>query len=71
MRTILIIGLLLFAFGWFGWLQFSSSDGDPTIRVDSEKVKQDTAVIIEKSKDAFNGAANEIDDNVNLESADE
>ena len=64
MRTILFVAVLLFALGWIGWVKFSSPEGDPTIRVDSDKVKQDTAVIIEKSKDAFDDASNNIDESV-------
>ena len=47
MRAVIV--MLLLILGLFGWVQFHSSDGDPTIRVDIDKVKQDTNQIVEKS----------------------
>jgi len=57
MRALIIIILLLLVLGFVGWLQFSNPDGDPTIRVNTEKVKQDTTTIIEKSKNALDNAS--------------
>ena len=61
MRAILAIVLLLIVLGFVGWLQFSTTDGDPTIRVNTEKVKQDTSEIIDKSKNLIDNAAEDID----------
>jgi hypothetical protein len=56
MRVLIVVAVLLLICGLVGWVQYSSSDGNPTIHVDTEKVKQDTASIIEKSKQAIDGA---------------
>lgn len=61
MRAVVIIAVLLVVFGLVGWVQFSTPDGDPTMRVDSDKVRQDTSVIVEKSKQAIDSAAEKID----------
>ncbi len=61
MRVFIVIVLLLLILGLVGWIQFSSPDGNPTIRVDTGKVKEDTAVIVEKSKQAVDHAAETID----------
>ena len=64
MRAILVIVVLVLVLAGVGWLSFSSPDGDPTIRINSEKVKSDSAVIVEKSKEAFSNAAERIDERV-------
>lgn len=61
MRAIIVIAVIVLVLGLVGWLRFSSPDGDPTIRVDTEKVRQDTSAIVEKSKEAVDGAARSID----------
>ena len=61
MRAVIAIVLLLLILGFVGWVQFSSPDGDPTIRVDKEKIKQDTSEIVEKTKQAVDSAAGKID----------
>ena len=60
MRAVVAIVLLLLVLGFVGWVQFSSPNGDPTIRVDTEKIKQDTSEIIEKTKETVDGAAEKI-----------
>lgn len=55
MRAILVIAVILLILGLVGWLRIGSSDGDPTIRVDTEKVKQDTSEIVEKTKQLVDG----------------
>lgn len=52
-RALIIIVALVIIMGLVGWLQFSSTDGDPTIRVNTEKVKQDSSRILEQSKKAL------------------
>ncbi|WP_182868177.1 hypothetical protein [Stieleria mannarensis] len=67
MRAVIGIVVLLLVLAWVGWVQFSSPDGDPTLRVDSDKVRQDTAEIVEKSKHVVERAAEEIDENLESE----
>ena len=62
MRAILVIVVLVLVLAGVGWLSFSSPDGDPTIRINSEKVKSDSAVIVEKSKEALSNVAERIDE---------
>ncbi|WP_404305396.1 hypothetical protein [Neorhodopirellula lusitana] len=52
MRTLIIAGVIIVVLVLVGWLRFSSPEGDPTIRVDTDRVKQDTSNIVEKAKDA-------------------
>lgn len=61
MRAIIVIVVIVFILGLVGWVQFSSPDGDPTIRVDTDKMKQDTSAIVEKTKEVARDAANSID----------
>jgi predicted negative regulator of RcsB-dependent stress response len=61
MRALIVIVVLAVVLGYVGWVQFSSPDGDPTIRVDTEKVKQDTSAMVEKSKEIAGDAAKNID----------
>ena len=57
MRAILLIVVILVVLALVGWVSFSTPDGDPTLRIDADKVKQDTAVIVEKSKQALDNVA--------------
>ncbi|MCA9136955.1 MAG: hypothetical protein KDB00_09350 [Planctomycetales bacterium] len=61
MRAMIAIAVVLLILGLIGWIQFSSPGGDPTIRVDSQKVKQDTSVLVEKSKQAVESAAEKVE----------
>ena len=63
MRAILVIVLLVVVLCLVGWVSFSNPDGDPSLRIDSTKVKEDTAAIVEKSKEALNNLSNKMDDN--------
>ncbi len=56
--TVAIVLLLLL----IGWLQFSNPDGDPTIRIDTDKVEQDTSAVVDKAKEA----AREVDRRVDV-----
>ncbi|QEG00640.1 hypothetical protein Mal15_47110 [Stieleria maiorica] len=67
MRAVIGIAVLMLVLAWVGWVQFSSPDGDPTIRVDSDKVRQDTAEIVEKSKQVVDRAAESVDENLETE----
>jgi hypothetical protein len=64
MRIVIVVLVVVLILGLVGWLRFSSPDGDPTIRVDTEKVKQDTSEIVEKSKQVIDGAAENIDESI-------
>lgn len=61
MRALIVIVVLLLILAAVGWLKFSTPSGDPTLRVDTEKVRQDTSTIVEKSKEAVDSAAQKID----------
>ncbi|MCC7335044.1 MAG: hypothetical protein IT422_08105 [Pirellulaceae bacterium] len=67
MRALIVIVILLLILAAVGWLKFSSPNGDPTLRVDTEKVRQDTSTIVEKSKQAVDHAAEKIDASIDSE----
>ncbi len=71
MRVVIVVLVLVLILGLVGWLRFSSPNGDPTIRVDTEKVKQDTSEMVEKSKQAFDGAAENINENADRDTVTE
>ncbi|MCC9655059.1 hypothetical protein [Rhodopirellula halodulae] len=61
MRAFIFIAAIVLVLVVLGWLRFTSDDGDPTVRVDTDKVRQDTSSLVETSKDAADGAAQTID----------
>lgn len=61
MRALLVIAVLFVVFLLIGWLRFGSVDGDPTLQVDSERVRQDTEQVVDQSKELVNKAAVEVD----------
>ena len=61
LRAIIVIVLLAIILSFVGWLSFSSPDGDPTIRVNADKVKQDTSAIIDKGREVINNAGDNIE----------
>lgn len=63
MRAVTAILAFVLILGLAGWLQFGSPDNDPNIRIDTDKIKQDTSVIVDKAKDA----ADEIDRRVDVD----
>jgi len=63
MRVLIIVIVLVVVFSVVGWLQFSSPNGDPTIRVDTGKIEQDTSAIVDKAKEAVS----EMGDTVGVE----
>ncbi|MDV6034857.1 MAG: hypothetical protein F9B45_33155 [Phycisphaera sp. RhM] len=71
MRAIVGIAILLLVLAWVGWVQFSSPEGDPTMRVDTDRVRQDTAVIVEKSKQVIDETAEKVDASLDTEPHDD
>ena len=67
MRAIAVVIVIVLILVAIGWLQFSSPNGDPTIRVDTEKVSSDTSAVIEQSKQAVDRAAEKIDASIDRE----
>ncbi len=64
MRALIVVIVILVVLGFVGWIKFSSPDGDPTLRVDTNKVKEDTSAIVEKSKELTHQAVDEASDDV-------
>lgn len=62
MRAIIVVAIVVLVLALVGWIQFSSPDGNPTIQIDTEKVKEDTSTLVEKAK----GAAEEVDRRVDV-----
>ena len=67
MRAVILIAVIVLILGLLGWLQFSSPDGDPTIRVDTDRIKQDTSEIVEKTKDVVDEITGKVDASVDRE----
>lgn len=61
MRVLAVIVVIVLILAAVGWLQFSSLDGEPTVRFDTEKARQDTSEVIDQSKQAIDRAAEKID----------
>jgi len=51
MRALLVIVVVVLALVLIGWLQLSSPDGDPSIRLDTEQVEKDTESMVDASKE--------------------
>ena len=71
MRAILVIVVIVLVLAWVGWVNLSTPDGNPTLQINSDKVKADSAAIVEKSKQAIDNAANKIEENVEPQGATE
>ncbi|MCC9598945.1 hypothetical protein LOC67_00125 [Stieleria sp. JC731] len=63
MRGLLIAVLVVAALFLIGWLKYDDSNGDPTVRIDSANVRQDTSEMVETTKNA----AEEIDRRVDVD----
>ncbi|WDQ16340.1 hypothetical protein [Rhodopirellula sp. P2] len=61
MRALIFVVAIVLLMAVVGWLRFTSDDGDPTVRVDTDKVRQDTSSLVETSREAADGAAKAID----------
>ncbi len=68
MRAIVVVVVLLFILVLVGWLRLSSQDGNPSIQLETDKVKEDTATIVEKSKQAIDNATETSDQSTEPES---
>ncbi len=61
MRAVIVILVVLLILALVGWLQFSSIDGGPGVRLNTEKIEQDTSAVVEDSQQAIQRAADKID----------
>lgn len=61
MRALLVIVVIALVLVFVGWLKFSSPDGNPTLQVDTDKVKHDTQHIVEGTKDVVHEATEDVD----------
>ncbi|MCO8123200.1 hypothetical protein NHH03_15740 [Stieleria sp. TO1_6] len=64
MRAIIVIAVIVLVLGLVGWLRFSSPDGDPTIRIDTDKVNDDTTAIVERSKEAVESIGAKVEESI-------
>ncbi|TWU02012.1 hypothetical protein [Neorhodopirellula pilleata] len=67
MRAVVVILVILLILGLVGWIQFGSPNGDPGIRIDTEKVEQDTSEMVEQSKRVIGDTAEKIDESIQRE----
>lgn len=63
MRTLIAVTVIVLILVFVGWLKFGSQDGNPGVSVDTGKVRRDTEAVVE----SVEGAAQEIDDRVDIE----
>lgn len=61
MRVLIAVIVVVAVMGFVGWIKFSSPDGDPTLRIDTNKMKRDTSAIVDKSKELTNQAVDQVD----------
>lgn len=61
MRVLIAVIVVVAVMVFVGWIKFSSPDGDPTLRVDTNKMKQDTSAIVDKSKELTHQAVDQVD----------
>jgi len=65
MRAVIIVAILILFLVAVGWLRFFSSDGDPGVQVDTDKIKEDTSAFVEESKRVIGQTADSIDQRQN------
>jgi len=68
MRAVIVVAILILFLVAVGWLRFFSSDGDPGVQVDTDKVKEDTSAFVEESKRIIGQTADSIDQRQNDDS---
>lgn len=66
MRALIVIIALVLVLLLIGWLRLGAPDGDPTIQVDTDKVKQDTSAVVESAKDAIDEVDRRVDVDVDV-----
>ncbi len=51
MKAILITAVIMALLFGLGWMSFTSNDGNSSVTIDTNKVKEDTSKAVEKSKE--------------------
>lgn len=51
MKAVLVVAAILALLFCLGWMSFASNDGNPSVTIDTEQVKEDTATAVQKGKD--------------------
>jgi hypothetical protein len=59
MRTFLVIALIIVLLAIVGWIRFGRNNGNPTLEIDADKVKQDTTTIWDEGRQAFDSISSE------------
>lgn len=57
MRTFLVIVLIIVLLAIVGWIRFGKQEGNPTLEIDADKVKEDTTMIWDEGQQAFDSMA--------------
>ncbi len=60
MKAFLIVVAILLLMVLIGWLSFGLSDNTAAVRLNTEKIEQDTSEAVEKGKNLVNEAEEEI-----------
>lgn len=53
MKALLVVVVLVCVFALVGWVTFNLSPGDASVTLETDKIKQDTQKVVDKSKEAF------------------
>lgn len=71
MRTLIAVVVLVVVFALIGWLRFGTTNDNPAVEIDTDKVRDDTSAVIEKSKQAIGGAADKMKEGTEEEPAED
>lgn len=61
MRVLIAVIVIVAILGFVGWIKFGTPNGDPTLQLDTNKMKEDTSAIVDKSKELTNQALDQVD----------
>ncbi|OYP36392.1 hypothetical protein [Rhodopirellula sp. MGV] len=69
MRGLLIAAVVVAALFLVGWLKYDNTGGDPTVRMDSQSVQEDTSEMVRATRDAADEIDRRIDVDINTDHA--
>lgn len=52
MRALLVAVVVVIVLALLGWLRFGTPDGNPTLQIDTEEIREDSGEIVEQGKAA-------------------
>ncbi len=64
MRALIILAVILAVMFFAGWLVVSNSGDSASLEIRTDKIKEDTAEVVENTKEVFSEAGERIEDAV-------